>query len=57
LVVLLVQPPRRAARLLSAANALYRAIGCVYEGASRMEGERQLAETKERLAAPAFESS
>ncbi len=56
LVLSLVQPPRRATRLLSAADARYRDIGFVMDGASRMDYERRLAETKERLAAPAFES-
>ena len=51
LVVPLVPPPRRAARLPGGADAVYREIGLVSNGASRMGYERQRAETKERLAA------
>ena len=54
LVVPLVPPPRRAARLPGRADAVYREIGLVSNGASRTGYERQRAETKERLAAPEF---
>jgi hypothetical protein len=48
--------PRRAACRLGAADAQLRDRGLVLDGASRMECEHQLVETKERLAAPAPES-
>jgi predicted ATPase len=44
----------RAARLLGAADALYRDIGFVLDGASRLEYERQLTETKQRLSGQSF---